>query len=501
MRSKYALKRLRGSCYFLTACTVLMIPANLSRAAEVSDNSPSLDAVRVRSEELLQDQSLTGGIAGVKLVKIKDRSVVFAHNPQIRLMPASNRKVFTAASALRLLGPEYQFKTTVLAAGPIAPDGSVARGVCLKGAGDAAIDDKALDDLADQLYRRGVRRVAGNVYGDGTLFPAGEEYGEGWGWDYLSDDYAAAIAGLEVNDGDFTVQVAAGARAGDPAAVTLAPAVSHIPIYNRAVTGSKDAESTLTIRRDWDHDTVTVTGVMPADTKTKQVFAVADPVRYAAEAFRLSLIRRGIAVDGHAVTMSESLKNAPVLATYASLPMRSYIALMLKPSDNLIAESLIRVMGLSAASPVSGSEHAAAGSYASGHLREKQYFQSIGIAPEACDFSDGSGVSRRDNVTADAVCTLLLAMTRSPNYKDFYAGLPVMGIDGTLKNRMKGTAFVGKTHAKTGTLTGACALSGYFTAQSGDGYVFSILLNNYPGKVSRVREIQDSLLAYWIGYL
>ena len=498
MRPQYALKRFRNRSYFLIACAVLIIPAYLAHAAHASESAAS---VRARSEAFLQDPSLAGGIAGVKLVKIKDRTVLFAHNDQIRLMPASNRKLFTAASALRLLGPEYQFKTTVLAAGPIAPDGSLARGVCLKGAGDAAIDDKALDDLADQLYRRGVRRIAGNVYGDGTLFPAGEEYGEGWGWDYLSDDYAAAIAGLEVNDGDFTVQVGAGAAAGDPVAVTLTPAVSHIPIDNQAVTGSKETKSTITIRRDWDRDAVKAIGTMPAGTKTKQVFAVADPVRYAAEVFRLSLIRRGITVDGAAATMSESLKNAPVLATYSSLPMRSYIALMLKPSDNLIAESLIRVMGLSAASADLGGEHTAAGSYASGHLREKQYFRSIGIAPEACDFSDGSGVSRRDNVTADAVCTLLLAMTRSPNYKDFYTGLPIMGIDGTLKNRMKGTALAGRTHAKTGTLTGACALSGYFTAQSGDGYVFSILLNNYPGKVSRVREIQDSLLAYWIGSL
>ena len=503
MRSEYPWTRSIPSLCSLIACAGFIIPAVPAHAQATPAAAVSTDTVRARSEALLDDPALSGGIAGVKLVRVSDRAVLFAKNDRVRLMPASNRKLFTAASALRLLGPDYRFRTTVVAAGPVSPDGVLARGLCLKGAGDSALDEKSFDDLSDQLYRRGIRRVAGNVYGDGSLFAGSEQYGEGWGWDYLSDDYAAAISGLEVDDGDFTVQVASGAEPGDPAAIALSPAVSHIPVFNHAVTGAKGAASTLAVKRDWDRDAVTVSGVIPAGAKSRQVFAVADPVRFAAETFRLSLIKRGITVDGHAVALSAPLRNPPVLATYTSVPLRSYISLMLKPSDNLIAESLIRVIGTVAGSPElpASAAEAAAGTYASGHRREEEYFQSIGIAPEACDLSDGSGVSRRDNVTADAVCKLLIAMTADPSYRDFYAGLPILGVDGTLRNRMKGTALAGKVHAKTGTLTGACALSGYFTAQSGGEYAFSILLNNYPGKVSRVREIQDSLVAYWIGAL
>ena len=107
--------------------------------------------------------------------------------------------------------------------------------------------------------------------------------------------------------------------------------------------------------------------------------------------------------------------------------------------------------------------------------------------------SDPSGVSRRDYVTARTVSQLLFAMTKRSDWMDYYNGLPIAGVDGTLKKRMIGTAAQGNVHAKTGTVGEVSCLSGYFSGKSGEKYLFSILLNNFADSSGGARQIQDSM--------
>ena len=169
------------------------------------------------------------------------------------------------------------------------------------------------------------------------------------------------------------------------------------------------------------------------------------------------------------------------LAFHDGLPLSEMLKKMNKPSDNLLAECFVRLL-----SPV--------GSYDAGHTLETPVFRKLGVDTKKIDLVDGCGVGRRDFVTARTVAALLVGMHRRPDWKLYYNSLPIAGVDGTLKGRFKGTAAQNNVHAKTGTLSQVRALSGYLTGKDGRLYVFSLLMNNFPGKAKTAGDVQDAFV-------
>ncbi len=153
----------------------------------------------------------------------------------------------------------------------------------------------------------------------------------------------------------------------------------------------------------------------------------------------------------------------------------------------MIAESLVRT---------EGATKGAGGTYDAGHALETPFFQSLGVDTKSVDLVDGSGVSRRNFVTARAVGQLLLGMSKRRDFAAYYDALPIAGVDGTLKSRMVGTLAAGNVHAKTGTLSQARALSGYVTGRGGELYAFSLLMNNFPGNARSAGAVQDKFAEY-----
>ena len=337
--------------------------------------------------------------------------------------------------------------------------------------------------MAQRLAQSGVKEVTGGVSGDGSLFTDGP-YGFGWEWDDLSDEEFPQVSALEVNEGVLAVHVAPGASVDDPAVVTLDPPTAFQPVDVQAQTGAKDATDTCAVSRPYGKDTFVVAGVLPLGKTLDVKVPVSDPPLLAATLLREALARHGITVDGKAGD-GKTPSDALVLATYVSLPLSQYLARMNKPSDNLLAESLVRMVGA-----VKGK----GGSYGAGHAVETPFFKSLGVDTTPLALVDGCGVGRRNFVTARAVSQLLLGMHREKDWGVYYASLPIAGVDGTLKSRMKGTRAANNVHAKTGTLGGVRALSGYFTGRSGGLYVFSLLMNNFPGTARQAGAVQDSFV-------
>ena len=356
----------------------------------------------------------------------------------------------------------------------------------LRGGGDGLLSVADLDDLAQQAARAGVRQVAGGVCGDGTLFSDGP-YGEGWEWDDLSDDYAPQISALEVNEGFVTAHVTAGQKVGELATVTVEPG-GYLSVANSARSVSHDVAANVQIFRPYDANYLVVTGNIPLGGTVDNTATVADPARFAATLFRQALVRQGIAVDGPTFSGHTPGHKTVTLASHQSLPMSAYLAKMDKPSDNLLAESLFRMVGA-----VKGR----GGTYASGESVAGPFFRSLGIDTDTLTLADGSGVSRRNFVTARAVTELLVAMHGKTDWKAFYDSLPIAGVDGTLRLRMAGTPAAGDVHAKTGSLTGVSCLSGYVTARDGTLYAFSLLMNNFAGGIGPAHTAQDAF-AEWL---
>jgi D-alanyl-D-alanine carboxypeptidase/D-alanyl-D-alanine-endopeptidase (penicillin-binding protein 4) len=174
-----------------------------------------------------------------------------------------------------------------------------------------------------------------------------------------------------------------------------------------------------------------------------------------------------------------------------SPPLREILPPFMKPSQNQIGEMLFKTIGLERAG--TGTALAARG------VVEKQ-LEAWGAIPAGFVVRDGSGLSRYDYVSPETIVHVLAAMRRDTAFLSYYDALPIPGVDGTIRTRMRGTPAAGNVHAKTGSVAQARSLSGYVTALSGDTLIFSILANNWNVPASRVTSAADSIAARLASY-
>lgn len=410
--------------------------------------------------------------------------MLYSNNAYTRLIPASNRKLFTATSALRVLGENYRIHTTVLGDAQLSGD-TLKGNLYLRGGGDPLLTADDIKTLVSQLTDAGLKHVTGDIVGDATLFTDGP-YPAGWSWDYLADDYAPQISSLEVEQDLTSVAIAPGKQIGDKPAISLSPATGYIPIVDEAKTGASDSDLTLSVTRPFNRGEIVVTGNVPLGYKQAKPIAITvdNPALYATTLLAEGLMAAGVTIDG-SVRLGVTAHSAATLVDHASAPLKDYLPQMLKPSNNLIAETLVRLIGV---------ERGTGGNYKSGYAVERGVFDKIGISPDQYSFSDGSGVTRLDLVSANAVVTLLNSVAMDRNFRLFYDALPIAGVDGTLAKRMKGTAAEGNAHAKTGTVRYAHALSGYVSDADANIVAFSILNNNFQVDSGVINKFQDALV-------
>jgi D-alanyl-D-alanine carboxypeptidase/D-alanyl-D-alanine-endopeptidase (penicillin-binding protein 4) len=182
--------------------------------------------------------------------------------------------------------------------------------------------------------------------------------------------------------------------------------------------------------------------------------------------------------------------SAALLAEHRSPELRKIVPLLNKPSDNLIGEMLLKELAWVE------SKGTTPGSSAGGAAVLLSWLRSKGVETTGVRGGDGSGLSRKNLVTARAMTTMLMNVETEPWWETYRASLPIAGEDGTLRRRMRGTSAAGKLHAKTGSLNGVSALSGYVETASGERLIFSMLTNNFPGEapgISPPKEVEDSV--------
>jgi D-alanyl-D-alanine carboxypeptidase/D-alanyl-D-alanine-endopeptidase (penicillin-binding protein 4) len=450
---------------------------------------------------------------GIKIVSLDTGKTLYSLDERKLFTPASNTKLFTTALALATLGPDFRFHTTVEAAGPPDKHGRVAGDVWLMGRGDPNLSGRALtytgrterdgpppralDALADQLVSRGLRYVDGDLVADDTYFVF-ERFGEGWSQNDLVWGYAAPVSALAINDNALFLQVLPGEKPGDPAQVKLDPPELYYRVQNRVRTvegrGPRAAGAEppagrprILVNREPGEKTLEVWGTIPADDPGgNQRIAVDDPAEFAGRYFSDALARRGVVLYGqvrpsHCRAYEFDDLRAPrpvppgtasryVLAGYDSQPLADGLKVVDKDSQNLHAEMLLRTVAR---------ELRGIGSVAAGLEEMKTFLARAGVPEGQYVFYDGSGLSWHNLVSPSAVVALLKYMERQPLRGLWRDLLPVAGVDGTLRERLKDTAAAGRIQAKTGTLSHVNALSGYATTGKGERLVFSILVNNH----------------------
>jgi D-alanyl-D-alanine carboxypeptidase/D-alanyl-D-alanine-endopeptidase (penicillin-binding protein 4) len=363
----------------------------------------------------------------------------------------------------------------------------------VRGSGDPSINArdgraaKTFDDWAAALKAAGITRIDGNVVGDDNAFDD-ETLGAGWAWDYLQYGYAAPIGALEYNEDTAELVVKPGAAAGDPVFLELTPGAG-LQVVNRAATGPTGAANTIDYRLHPHERVLEVTGSLALDAKTlSEGVAVVNPTMFFAQGLRDALVAHeidvtGVAEDADDVLTTPSRDSRRVLVATQSPPLRDIAVVMMKVSQNLYAETLLKAVGAASGG---------LGTTEGGRTVARAMFASWGIPPETYVQLDGSGLSRYDYVTADMLVTILERLYRDPKHHDaFVATLPVAGRDGTLRSRLKNTRAEGNATAKTGSIANVRTLSGYVKARNGERLAFSILANNFTIPAAVVNWIAD----------
>jgi D-alanyl-D-alanine carboxypeptidase/D-alanyl-D-alanine-endopeptidase (penicillin-binding protein 4) len=439
---------------------------------------------------------LERALVGVRIESLRD-GLLYEKNGRKLVVPASNMKLLTLAVAATRLGWDYRFETRLETAGPVEA-GSLRGDLVVTGTGDPSIMASApgpaalFDEWADALWEAGIRRVTGRLIGDDNAFDD-VGLGAGWAWDYAAAAYAAPTGALNYNENIVAVRVTPGTAEGAPAAIELTPAGHLLEVFNGVQTGAKGSAASLNLERLPGSAMLAVRGSVPLGGATAiRTTAGDNPTGFFVEAFRLALGSRGIAVQGGAWDIDD-VPDAPaparrrVIARRESLPLSSLGGYFLKESQNFYGETFLKAIGRSA--------QGGSGSADAGRRAVRETLSAIGIGADSYVMYDGSGLSRYDYVTADAIVALLKHVWHDEALRGpFLAALPVGGHDGTLGARMKGTPLAGRVQAKTGTIANMRALSGFLTTESGEKIVFSIIANHFTAPNSEIDAIAERAL-------
>lgn len=463
-------------------------------------------AVPVQAAETLQQrvearlaQAATGTRFGL-VVAAEDGRELIAIAPDARFIPASNTKIFTTAAAFATLSatgePDAMGGAAVrLEQGPgRSPD------VVLIGNGDARLSSAAdcavdcLAMLADAVAAK-TKRV-NHIVGDDTLFPD-QRWSPGMSWNNIPSSDGTGISALTLDDNRVSLTVTPAAVGAEPRFALSQP---YYTVVNQAVTVTA-GKTHLNVERLPLERTLRLIGTIAADAPPEVIgLGVDDPAHYAAWRLKALLEARGVRVAGKVRAVHRPVAVAddpekrgyllpvraarePVLAKLTPPPLAQDMTTINKISQNLHAELALRRVGL-----VRGT-----GSIEDGQQAVQTMLASAGVPRTGFDFFDGSGMSTYNRVAPRSAVKFLRWVAVQPWGAAWRSTLPIAGVDGTLKNRFKGSTLQGRLFAKTGTLNATRALSGYLIAKSGRTLTFSMFANDEPSGTS-AREAMDAAL-------
>jgi D-alanyl-D-alanine carboxypeptidase/D-alanyl-D-alanine-endopeptidase (penicillin-binding protein 4) len=482
-------------------CTSARLPEDYRFRSEV------ISEIGISIGEVLDRDEFRKAFWGAQVVDLATGQVIYQRNADRYFVPASNAKLYTSASALDQLGPDYQFVTRLFAYGEIS-DSTLHGDLVVVGSGDPTIGGRFTDgdrtllfrSWADSLRAKGIFRIEGNIIGDDNLFDE-QVLGPGWFWDDEVFAYSAQIGSLTFNENCIDIEARA-TEIGQPAALTWEPhQTSYVEVDNRTRTIHPDSNLVEGYERSRASNRITVSSHVPRGTSDFESITIENPTAYFVHVLKESLERQGVNVAGIPLDIDQvdaemMIPDGPAMlvAESRSVPLSDIAAVINKPSHNLYAELVLKTLGVERPA---NDTLLVAGSTAMGIRAVLRTLSAAGVDTSDTSIADGSGLSRYNLVSPSMMTSILTYMANHPDRtvaNAFVESLPIAGEDGTLSNRLRDGFASGRVRAKTGTMTHVSTLSGYATLDDGTEIVFSLMCNNYTVPTSDVRKAQDEIV-------
>ena len=448
--------------------------------------APEIQSLRLRMEKKIAEAKIPDANLSLYITSGEEgEEVILDTNSKKPLIPASISKIATASAVLDAFAPGQKFKTTIWSDGKL--DGSVLKGdLILVGGGDPSFVSENMWFLVNQFLRSGIRKIEGNLIVDDGLFDQ-VRYDESREDARVDRAYDAPVGAMSFNWNSINIFVRPSLRSGDPAQVFLDPENSYTKLINKTKT-VKGSKKDIQISRKAEgkgSDILTVSGQIGSEVDEIVVFKnITQPDLWAGENLRGFLAQRGVQVMG-AVRPGALPKSAMKRAEAESKPIEMIVSDMNKFSNNYVAEMLTKNIASLEQKPAQ---------LAKGIERINRHLKALGVPEEQVVFKNPSGLTRENRLSAYAMWKVLNHLKTDFRVQpEFLMSLPISGVDGTLKSRMKTPRLQRWVRAKTGLLTGVTALAGYAGREDGKVFTF-VFIHNGPQDGSRMRSIFDEWL-------
>lgn len=439
-------------------------------------------------------QGLGNNNAAVTIRDAQTGKIIYEHNGEKLMRPASNMKLLTGAAALDILGEDYRFSTELYIDGVIM-NKELNGNVYIKGTGDPTLNNDDFLAFATALKNQGIQKVNGNIVGDDTYFtgntlpPGVDKVDETF---YFGARTSAITMSQNPDfDASTIIITATAGKVGAKPSYEIIPNVSGMTITNEAKTVAKGQKNTIKIERSYNTNRIIISGNLPQGSSKKEWVTLQDPTKNTLQAVQLTLQSAGIQF-----AKNTQIKTAPIPADAKFIHMNKSRALstifpaFMKLSNNSIADILVKSMG---------QQQQSNGNLTAGLQAMKEYGHTLNIPMDAWILADGSGLSDRNRVTANGLSSLLYEVQQKSYFQTFYKSLPVAGYDdrligGTLRKRFTTSDVKGKIIAKTGYIPNVNTLAGYVTGKSGKTYIFTVLLESESNGVARIDQMMADIM-------
>ena len=452
---------------------------------------------------LLQAPYMRGASFSLVVKDVQEGKTVYSYDTDRLQSPASVLKTVATATALEILGEDYRYPTTLEYDG-ILESGTLEGNLYIKGSGDPSLgsshfapgQNKFLSTWIAALQKAGIKHITGSVISDESIFDT-EGVSIKWLREDMGNYYAPGSYGISIFDNMYKLSLQTGAAGTRPVLKGTEPDIPFIRFKNYLKAAPVSSDSAYIIGAPLD-DVRYLYGVLPANREAYVLKGdIPDPALYLARYLTDQLQQKGIRVDGspscYRIEVEENRwkkgERKEIVTTY-SPTLREIASVCNHVSHNLYADALVKTVGLQ----YKPRRNEMISSFGRGVQVVKEYWEKKGLDVFPLRMNDGSGLAPADKVSAGFMGELLVYMATESAVSDaFIASLPQAGIEGSVRNFLKGSKLQGKAHLKSGGITGVRSYAGYIT-KDGKTYAVAVFSNNYSCPMSRMTRALEKLL-------